>query len=91
MTPFSTLRPQSPDHHPLICHHYNFIDVSLLQSQHKVIRNPLPRVFSGDGVANRGGLPPSLGILDANPDLVACLTVDQQAGVDDRVILSAFH
>ncbi len=91
MTPCSTLRPQTPDHRRLICHHYNLIDVSLVQSQHKVIRNPLPCVFSGDGVANSGGLSPSLGILDANPDLVACLTVDQQAGVDDGVTLSAFH
>ena len=91
MTPRSISGPQSLDHRLLICHHYNLIDVSLVQSQHKVIRNPLPRVFSGDGVANSGGLSPSLGILDTNPDLVACLTIDQQAGVDDRVVFSAFH
>lgn len=91
MTPCSTLRPQSPYHRPLICHHYNLIDVLLVHLLHKIIRNPLPRVFPGDGVANCVGLPPSLGILDANPDLRACLTVDQQAGADDRVGFSAFH
>ena len=91
MTPCSILKLQSPDHRPLICHHYNLVNVLFVQLQHKIFRNPLPRVFSGDGVADSGGLPPRFGILDANPDLIACLTVDQQAGVDDRVGLSAFH
>ena len=59
--------------------------------QHKIIRNPFPCILSGDGITNSRGLPPSLGIFDANPDLLTCFTIDQPAGVDDRKGFSTLH
>ena len=87
----SNIVPQSPDRRPLVCHRYNLVDVLSVQLQHKIIRNPLPRVLPRDRIANSLRLPPSLRILDANPDLLPCLAVDQQASADNRVDLSAFH
>ena len=82
---------QAPNRGPLVCNHYNLVDILSVQMQHKIVRNPFPCIFSGDGIANSLGLPPRLGIFDANPDLITCFTIDQPAGVDDRKGFSTLH
>jgi len=74
-----------------VCNHGNLVGVLCIPLQDKILGNPLARVLSGDGVPNSLRLPPGLGVLDANPDLLGRLAVGQQARADDCVSFLACY
>ena len=71
--------------------HDHLVRVLSIPHQDKILSNPLPCVLPGDAVPNSLGLPPGLGVLDANADLLGRLAVGQQARADDGVGFLACH
>jgi len=69
----------------------NLVPVRSRILQDEVIGQPLARVLPRDGVPDSFGFTPRLGILDADPDQLGSLAVDQVAGADDGVGLTARH
>ena len=86
-----TSNPKTLDCRPLVRHHHNLINIPSVQTQHQIIRNPLPRILPRDRIANSRRLPPPPRNLNTNPDRLTRLAIDPPASVDDGESLSALH